>query len=161
MLSKENITDSMTGLYNRKVLSPDLENRLNHLVKKRINISVVAIDLDGLKQINDTLGHKAGDKAITMLASAIRLSLRKSDYGIRLGGDEFCIILVNYTAAQREALVRRIKERLLQTDSSGWVKFSWGSYNMQNNDTLEHACHEADLSLYQDKQTRSKARKGN
>ncbi|MBJ3813657.1 diguanylate cyclase [Shimwellia pseudoproteus] len=159
LLSKENITDSMTGLYNRKVLSADLENRLNHLVKRQIGITFIAIDLDGLKQINDTRGHKAGDTAITLLAAAILLSIRKSDYAVRLGGDEFCLILVNYTDENIAALMQRIIERLRQTDSHQWVKFSSGSYQMQDDDTLEHACHEADLCLYQDKQLRKNARR--
>ena len=57
----------------------------------------IAIDMDKLKLINDTLGHQEGDLAITLLAQAIKQSIRKSDYAIRLGGDEFCIILVDST----------------------------------------------------------------
>lgn len=153
-LSKENITDSMTGLYNRKILSRELENHLQQLVRRRIGVTFVALDLDGLKHINDTRGHKAGDQAIVLLARAIHASLRKSDYGVRLGGDEFCLILVNYGDSNIAALLARIRSTLQQTDSRGLVRFSAGSYHMQDNDTLDHACHAADLRLYTDKQAR-------
>ncbi len=89
----------MTGLYNRKILTPELEQRLQKLVQSGSSVMFIAIDMDKLKQINDTLGHQEGDLAITLLAQAIKQSIRKSDYAIRLGGDEFCIILVDSTTA--------------------------------------------------------------
>ena len=69
----------------------------------------IAIDMDKLKQINDTLGHQEGDLAITLLAQAIKQSIRKSDYAIRLGGDEFCIILVDSTPQIAAQLPERIE----------------------------------------------------
>ena len=96
-VSRENISDAMTGLYNRKILTPELEQRLQKLVQSGSSVMFIAIDMDKLKQINDTLGHQEGDLAITLLAQAIKQSIRKSDYAIRLGGDEFCIILVDST----------------------------------------------------------------
>lgn len=88
-VSRENISDAMTGLYNRKILTPELEQRLQKLVQSGSSVMFIAIDMDKLKQINDTLGHQEGDLAITLLAQAIKQSIRKSDYAIRLGGDEF------------------------------------------------------------------------
>jgi predicted signal transduction protein with EAL and GGDEF domain len=70
-LSRDNITDAMTGLYNRKVLTTELEHKINTLIEKNIPVTVVAIDSDGLK-INDTLGHHMGDKAIQSLAQLSR-----------------------------------------------------------------------------------------
>lgn len=85
----------MTGLYNRKILTPTLEQRLQRLVAAGTSVTFIAIDLDKLKMINDTQGHHEGDRAITLLAKAIEASVRKSDYAVRPGGDEFCIILID------------------------------------------------------------------
>jgi diguanylate cyclase (GGDEF)-like protein len=69
---------------------------------------VVALDLDGLKRINDTEGHAAGDRAITGLASALAGSIRGSDSVYRLGGDEFVVLLPETTPDAVESLLRRI-----------------------------------------------------
>ena len=95
-VTRENVSDAMTGLYNRKILTPALEQRLQQLVNTGTLVTFIAIDCDKLKVINDTLGHKEGDRIITHLAKAIQSSIRKSDYAIRLGGDEFCIILIDH-----------------------------------------------------------------
>ncbi|MBX8463378.1 diguanylate cyclase, partial [Enterobacter sp. RIT637] len=95
LLSRDNITDVLTGLYNRKVITPELNQKIQLLVERNIPLTVIAIDSDGLKRINDTLGHHMGDKAIQSLGLALAQSIRKSDYGIRLGGDEFCLILID------------------------------------------------------------------
>lgn len=73
-VTRENISDAMTGLYNRKILTPELEQRLQKLVQSGSSVMFIAIDMDKLKQINDTLGHQEGDLAITLLAR--RLSSR-------------------------------------------------------------------------------------
>lgn len=59
-VSRENISDAMTGLYNRKILTPELEQRLQKLVQSGSSVMFIAIDMDKLKQINDTLGHQEG-----------------------------------------------------------------------------------------------------
>lgn len=85
-VTRENISDAMTGLYNRKILTPTLEQRLQRLVAAGTSVTFIAIDLDKLKMINDTQGHHEGDRAITLLAKAIEASVRKSDYAIRPAG---------------------------------------------------------------------------
>ena len=72
-VSRENISDAMTGLYNRKILTPELEQRLQKLVQSGSSVMFIAIDMDKLKQINDTLGHQEGDLAITLLAHEYNL----------------------------------------------------------------------------------------
>lgn len=76
-LSRDNVTDAMTGLYNRKVITPELKQKLRSLVNKNIPITIIAIDSDGLKKINDTLGHHMGDKAIQLLGEALGNTIRK------------------------------------------------------------------------------------
>lgn len=81
---------------------------MQKLVQSGSSVMFIAIDMDKLKQINDTLGHQESC-LITLLAQAIKQSIRKSDYAIRLGGDEFCIILVDSTPQIAAQLPERIE----------------------------------------------------
>lgn len=152
-VSKENISDGLTGLYNRKILSTVQSMRLQRLTEQGVGIVVIALDCDKLKYINDTWGHDEGDRAIIMLARAISATIRKSDYGVRLGGDEFCIILVDYEEDEGRVIVERIQQNLQQIDTNNRVSFSWGAYKMRSGDTLDEAMKIADQRLYQDKKS--------
>ncbi|EGM1824266.1 GGDEF domain-containing protein [Escherichia coli] len=154
-VSRENISDAMTGLYNRKILTPELEQRLQKLVQAGSSVMFIAIDMDKLKQINDTLGHQEGDLAITLLAQAIKQSIRKSDYAIRLGGDEFCIILVDSTPQIAAQLPERIEKRLQHIAPQKEIGFSSGIYAMKENDTLHDAYKASDERLYVNKQNKN------
>lgn len=151
-VTRENISDAMTGLYNRKVLTPTLEQRLQQLVNTGTLVTFIAIDCDKLKVINDTLGHKEGDRIITHLAKAIQSSIRKSDYAIRLGGDEFCIILIDHPSDLTPRLLERIRYNLQIIAHDISISFSAGVYNMQPNDTIDDAYKASDAQLYLNKQ---------
>ncbi|EGT4255503.1 diguanylate cyclase [Citrobacter amalonaticus] len=150
-VTRENISDAMTGLYNRKILTPTLEQRLQRLVGAGTPVTFIAIDLDKLKMINDTQGHHEGDRAITLLAKAIEASVRKSDYAIRLGGDEFCIILVDVEPDMAARLPERIANHLRTVAPEKDILFSSGSYSMQPHDTLHDAYTASDEQLYLNK----------
>ncbi|EFE09224.1 diguanylate cyclase DgcJ [Citrobacter youngae] len=151
-VTRENISDAMTGLYNRKILTPMLEQRLQQLVNTGTLVTFIAIDCDKLKVINDTLGHKEGDRIITLLAKAIQTSIRKSDYAIRLGGDEFCIILIDHPSELTHRLLERIRYNLQIIAQDISISFSVGIYNMQPNDTIDDAYKASDAQLYLNKQ---------
>ncbi|WMY75929.1 diguanylate cyclase DgcJ [Buttiauxella selenatireducens] len=153
-LSRDNITDAMTGMYNRKVITPEFEQKIRALVDRNIPVTVIAIDSDGLKKINDTLGHHMGDKAIQYLGLALRNAIRKSDYGIRLGGDEFCLVLIDYSLKKSRDVIARVQKHLLAIDKDKLVAFSWGSYQLNQDDTLEAAMLRADNLLYQHKRSK-------
>ncbi|MDO1915712.1 diguanylate cyclase, partial [Escherichia coli] len=87
----------------------------------------------------DTLGHKEGDRIITIWAKAIQTSFRKSDYAIRLGGDEFCIILIDHPGELTPRLLERIRYNLQIIAQDISISFSAGIYNMQPNDTIDDA----------------------
>ncbi|POT57647.1 diguanylate cylase [Citrobacter amalonaticus] len=150
-VTRENISDAMTGLYNRKILTPQLEQRLQQLVNTGTSVTFIAIDLDKLKVINDTLGHQEGDRTITLLAKAIAASVRKTDYAIRLGGDEFCVILID-SAKQATFLSERITRHLQIIAPDTTISFSAGLYHMQSKDTLQDAYKASDEQLYLNKQ---------
>jgi diguanylate cyclase (GGDEF)-like protein len=151
-LARDNVTDPLTGLFNRKIINAQLDEKIQSLLSRQIAVTIIAIDCDGLKRINDTLGHHTGDEAIKLLGSAITTSLRKSDYGIRPGGDEFNIILLDAGLDKAREVIQRITDKLLQTDERRLVAFSWGSYQMQKQDTLETAFIKADKLLYEHKE---------
>lgn len=158
-LSRDNVTDAMTGLYNRKVITPELEQKIRSLVDRNIPITVIAIDSDGLKRINDSLGHHMGDKAIQTLGLALGNAIRKSDYGIRLGGDEFCLVLIDHSLNKSRDVITRAQEYLLTIDPDKLVAFSWGAYQLLPGDTLNVAMLKADDLLYQHKRSKYEERR--
>lgn len=115
---------------------------------------MIAIDSDGLKRINDTLGHHMGDKSIQTLGLALGNTIRKSDYGIRLGGDEFSLILIDNSLNRSRDVIERVQEQLTAIDKEKLVAFSWGAYQLQSGDTLEVAMLKADELLYQHKRSK-------
>lgn len=153
-VSQENISDALTGLYNRKILSPVQSLRLQRLTGQGVSVVLIALDLDNLKQINDSRGHNEGDRAIVMLAQAISATVRKSDYAVRLGGDEFCIILIDFDEAGVPFILQQIQDQLALLDGENRVSFSWGAYKMQSGDTLDSMMETADKRLYQHKKQR-------
>lgn len=156
-LTRDNVTDPLTGLFNRKIM-PQLESKVQDVLRKNIDVTVIAVDCDGLKKINDTLGHHIGDQAIKLLGEAIATSVRKSDYGIRLGGDEFNIVLFDANITKAQDTIARIDAKLVEPDKEPWVKFSWGAYSMTQKDTLESAFIQADGLLYAHKQRKHVSR---
>ncbi|MGM1327069.1 diguanylate cyclase domain-containing protein, partial [Klebsiella michiganensis] len=157
---KENISDSLTGLYNRKILSSLLESRMQKLTEQGVNIVFMALDCDRLKYLNDTWGHDEGDRAIVLLAQSISAAIRKSDYGIRLGGDEFFLILIDYEEQEAKNIPGRIRQHLKEIDINQRVNFSWGACSMAPGDSLADVMKIADARLYENKKQKKHAYPG-
>jgi diguanylate cyclase (GGDEF)-like protein len=118
----QSIRDSLTGLYNRSLY----ESLVSILEEgHREQVTVVIIDIDGLKETNDTLGHSSGDRLIQRTASILRSAFRPEDIIARIGGDEFAVLLPGVSATTAEAAFKRI-----------WVKLD--EYNLQNPDYPTH-----------------------
>ena len=101
--------DQLTGIFNRSYFEVELER----LEKSReYPISIISADLDGLKLVNDTMGHDAGDRQLKACADLVRQSLRRSDILARIGGDEFAAILTDADEDTVKSVVRRIRENL-------------------------------------------------
>ncbi|MGD0283411.1 MAG: diguanylate cyclase [Dissulfurispiraceae bacterium] len=94
-LSRLAVTDSLTNLYNRRFFFTRLEEEFSRMLRYNEQFSLLSIDLDNLKRINDTYGHVAGDKVIQRIAKCLKSSVRKGDVIGRLGGDEFGYIMLN------------------------------------------------------------------
>jgi two-component system, cell cycle response regulator len=149
------ITDALTGLYNRRYL----ETHLNHLIEHYINrgkaLSVVSVDVDFFKSINDTHGHDIGDKVLQELSARLKANTRSVDLCCRVGGEEFIMVLPN-TATD---LSSRIAERLRRAMASKSfdcgnglmvpVTVSVGVASLSGaDDTLERLLKRADQALY-------------
>jgi two-component system cell cycle response regulator len=87
------VTDALTGLYNRRKLDEALSVEVERALRYKRPLSLIMIDLDDLKSINDTYGHSAGDEVLKLVADAIRSNIRTVDRATRFGGDEFLIML--------------------------------------------------------------------
>ncbi len=105
-------TDELTGLYNRRALEERLEAELSRAVRHELNTTVVLIDIDRFKPINDTLGHAAGDRLLILLADTLQEQVRTLDTVGRLGGDEFLVVLPMTSADEAMVFVRRIQKEV-------------------------------------------------
>lgn len=102
------VTDQLTGTFNRRYLYPRLEEVHNFSRRNGQPFSVIMIDINHFKQINDTFGHAAGDEVLRQMGRCLKQTCRSFDVIVRYGGDEFLIILPNTAAAMAEVLSRRI-----------------------------------------------------
>jgi GGDEF domain-containing protein len=105
------LRDPLTGLLNHRAFQERLGEELRRAERERYAVSVVAMDIDDFKGINDGLGHVVGDEALRRLAGVIRAEVRPSDVCGRLGGDEFAVALVRTDAEEAQRVVERIRTR--------------------------------------------------
>lgn len=96
--------DPLTGLLNRRRLTADLEQRLEHAHRRGSRGAVLFIDLDNFKEVNDTLGHQAGDELLLAVSTLMRNQVRAMDILARLGGDEFAVVLPDVDLASAQAI---------------------------------------------------------
>ena len=108
------MTDSLTGLYNRRSILSHLNRELDRSSHQGPSLAVLMVDLDHFKQINDTWGHPAGDQALITAAQALRDSVRQNDMIGRYGGEEFLIILPGTDTAGALLLAERCRDRLTE-----------------------------------------------
>ena len=143
--------DPLTGLHNRLVLS-----QIGG--KGTPDCGVVAVlDLDNLKQINDQLGHEAGDEVLRSAADFIRASIRKHDLACRWGGDEFVVFFRNQESDSAEQRLRHIEQRLWQFRLRCFgrlpLRVSWGTAPVDSG-ALQEAIRVADARMYEMKRRR-------
>lgn len=145
-------TDALTGVGNRRALEEALQSSMAAARRQGHPLSVVGIDLDGLKQINDTEGHAAGDTALESLARAFKAVMRDEDSIFRVGGDEFVLLLPFTSGEDAKALIDR-------AFGAGAPKFSWGAANFPEDGTEAAALlAAADAQLYQQRRVRRASR---
>ncbi len=140
--------DSLTSLINRRYW----EERVDHLVSLAHGdeqpVSLVFLDLDNFKRVNDTLGHNAGDLLLQTVARQLEKVCRKADLLARWGGDEFAIAMPNTNRNQAQFLVTRLRESLNEAG------FSAGIVTLRKGETLKQLLSRADNAMYQEKSQR-------
>jgi diguanylate cyclase (GGDEF)-like protein len=124
-LTAQATTDPLTGVGNRRSFHTSLEAELKRAERSSTQLTLVLIDLDGFKEINDTHGHPFGDGVLQTIAENVRASLRSSDVLARIGGDEFAVLLPDTPRESAHALVQRA--RTDATASVGGVRLTWSA----------------------------------
>lgn len=143
-------TDSLTGLYLKSSLVPLAELHLKRNPKE--SLSIVMLDIDHFKEVNDTMGHPVGDKCLTALASIARASFRTNDMLGRYGGDEFIFILPSASASIAVTVAERFR-RSIEIGSVPKFTVSIGiSTYPQDGDNVKALIEAADKALYTSKQ---------
>jgi diguanylate cyclase (GGDEF)-like protein len=129
-LVKLSTTDPLTGLLNRRAFRQRLVEELQRSMRYGTPLSLMLVDLDGLKKINDEQGHVAGDRAIRCVAAAVTHTLRGSDFGARWGGDEFAIVTPNTLPAaalnSAQRLLAHVRKRSFHDSAGATVTISVG-----------------------------------
>jgi diguanylate cyclase (GGDEF)-like protein len=111
--------DELTGLYNRRGFMTLAEHQVKLSQRKKTGFYLIFADMDGMKAINDTHGHPAGDTALTDIANLLTDTFRGSDIIARMGGDEFAIITIDSNNNSAEAIEQRLQQRIETFNTSG------------------------------------------
>ncbi|MCR5135523.1 MAG: diguanylate cyclase [Oscillospiraceae bacterium] len=134
--------DSLTGLLNRQAFYADLLSKPEEIT------ALFSIDMNGLKTINDTAGHSAGDEALITLAVCFTRALKRGQSGYRIGGDEFVIVCRESSQSEITQLAERIKNAVAETEHSCSIGYSYRSDGTKSIDDL---LKESDKMMYADK----------
>ncbi len=160
-LQELSVTDPMTKLYNRRYFST-LSLELMKLTKRNNHeLSLIMLDIDKFKNVNDTYGHDVGDEVIIDLARTLANEKRKSDFAFRIGGEEFVLLLPNTSPDGAELLAQKIRKI---TESSAvnlndnqqlkyTISLGVSIFNIDNDTDLQSVLKRADEALYEAKET--------
>ena len=164
ILRTQSLLDDLTGLYNRRGFLSIGKQHWGLAQRARRQVALLFIDLDGLKMINDTLGHLAGDRVIIEAADVLRETFRGSDVIARLGGDEFAILPVYDSNEDLETLARRLQDVVERRNTANGRRFPLSlsiggatSYP-KTQETLADLLVRADANMYEKKRTKKKNR---
>jgi diguanylate cyclase (GGDEF)-like protein len=157
-LKRLTIEDALTGLYNSRHFYDQLDKEIKRSVRYSHPISLIFIDVDNLKEINDNYGHMIGDKILRRIAKRIKACLRSNDSAYRFAGDEFTLILPETTASKAKFVADRILSRFANESfvvnklEISKITLSIGIAEYQLNEKNQQFVHRADLTMYEAKQ---------
>jgi diguanylate cyclase (GGDEF)-like protein len=151
------ILDPLTGLYNRRFGQERLQEELARAERRGHDLAVLVFDLDSFKQINDEYGHAAGDLALKEFSRRLKRAIRACDVPVRLGGDEFLLVLPECTRQNVHIILSRLGAFEVMVNRQRIpVSFSRGQAQHQPSDTPESILRRADEALYRDKAARGR-----
>jgi len=158
-LEQKNTLDELTGLFNRRFYDQKIMAEFRRSRRNLTPLSLIIIDIDHFKAVNDTYGHLAGDKCLVKLAEIMKKCLRRStDAGCRYGGEEFCFILPETDSKGALALAEELRQAVLSEaflieskDIGLSISCGVSTYQQEKNTLPEHLFSAADKALYQAK----------
>jgi diguanylate cyclase (GGDEF)-like protein len=158
MIEHMSVTDELTGLYNRRGFVILARQHQELAVRESIPFAIMFADLNGLKRINDSMGHAVGDCALRKVADVLKASVRDADIVARLGGDEFVILLHHADPTNVDLVAGRVRRRLLEERTPGEgvtalsVSIGTAFYSPDHPASVTDLLAEADRNMYADKQ---------
>lgn len=158
-LRRAALTDALTGLYNRRWLDQELCNLAASEMRRELLPSwVFIIDADHFKQVNDTLGHDAGDQVLREIGARLRRSIRMKDIAVRLGGEEFLVLVRDVKRDEAVPIAERIRRAfdgvpILQVASHPTITVSIGCAQLHTDADLDSTLKRADQALYHAKRS--------
>ncbi len=151
-------TDGLTGLYNHRRFQERLQEELKRADRYTEPVSLILLDIDHFKKVNDTYGHPAGDAVLKKIAEIIRKAVREIDFPARYGGEEFALIILKSTAREAKKIAERLRKKVEQTtvktdtaDINVTLSLGIASYP-EDARTREDLIERADQALYRAKQ---------
>jgi diguanylate cyclase (GGDEF)-like protein len=143
-------TDSLTGLYNRHKFSELYISSYTSMIQRDAKMSLIMVDIDFFKKVNDTYGHNIGDKVLIQVAHSLIRTLRHIDIVCRWGGEEFVILLPTATLENAEFLANKLKDNMhhLDIDKLDAISASFGVAEVREGDEMQDVIGRADKALY-------------
>ncbi len=160
-LEELSVLDELSGLYNRRGFMTLAHQQLALARRRKEKFLLFFIDLDNLKAINDTYGHKEGDAALVNTSRIIKKTFRETDIAGRWGGDEFAVIAIDSTINEFDEIIKRLKKYLnevnAKTKKPYKLSFSVGSasYSQGRYHSIEDMLEMADIDLYRKKKSKN------
>ena len=154
------LIDGLTDLYNRRGFNDLGEQYLKLAGRSSRSASLIYLDIDRFKTINDTLGHHVGDRALLSVADSLRDTFRRSDLIARMNGDEFAVLAFETSEENAEALVERLRAELTQVNETTRERFQLSvsigvaRYNVGDSVTLDELLRQADEAMHDEKQNK-------
>ncbi|MCV6589388.1 MAG: sensor domain-containing diguanylate cyclase [Marinobacterium sp.] len=161
-LKELSVTDDLTGLHNQRHFYETVESELERARRYGRALSLICIDLDHFKQVNDQLGHLEGDRVLRFIGKVIRRELRKTDQAFRYGGDEFMVLLPETEVVAAEILADRLRLRFREYSpynrgtpptTAYELSLSLGVTVTDGFETVEELINRADKAMYKAKQS--------
>ncbi|MGM0446299.1 MAG: GGDEF domain-containing protein [Bacillota bacterium] len=146
--------DDLTGLANRRYFMDYFEQSLSQAKENKEELSLLMLDIDNFKDINDTFGHQRGDHTLKEISKILTENVRKKDLAARLGGDEFLVLLPNTDKDNTKKIAKRIKDDISSLDifnKNYYTTVSIGAAELNRKDDIESLLKRADDALYKAK----------
>lgn len=155
---EHSIRDHLTGIHNRRYFAVTLERELSYIGRRDMISSLVLLDIDHFKAVNDRFGHRGGDQVLKLLTKTVSTYVREQDVFARWGGEEFVLLLRGTDVGRAHSIAERIRIQLeglrikcADPPLSITASFGVAAIDLNRHDTIEAAMHEVDGNLYKAK----------